>query len=495
MKFLTKVCFAVGAILGISSLPAAAEWNDSIRYRGEIHASLGGGDYAPLWEMSNRYGMSSAKPNSGYLRFGVFHDMDKSKRFTWGAGVDLAVAAGFSHAVFIPQQVYAEVKYRCLNAMIGSKEMYDGFTDRDLSSGSLTYSPNARPIPQLRVGIFDYADFWGTKGWFAVKGYISYGFFPDNNWIKKWQDKKYSYALNTLYCSRAIYFRGGDARQFPLEGELGLEMATEFGGKTWELSKDGGGHWVKHPTYAKAWLKALIPMKGGSDTSAGEQANVEGNMLGNWSFSLKWDDPRGWMVRAYYQHFFEDHSMLFFDYPWKDGLYGVQAKLPKNRIVSDIVAEFLYMKDQSGPVYWDHTPAIDYQVSGRDDYYNHYIYNGWQNWGMGLGTPLVMSPIYNKDRDIYFFQTRIISEHLGLRGDPTDQIGWRMLATHTRSWGTYNYPNKKVKSDFSLLAEVKWHPATLRGWEGTLSFAFDSGSLLGHNYGVGITISKTGFFK
>jgi hypothetical protein len=470
---------------------AHAEWNDSIRYKAEIHASLGDGDYSPLWLMSNQYGLSSAKSNSGYLRLGAFHDMDKSKRFTWGAGVDLAVAAGFT-SVFIPQQIYGEVKYRCLNIMVGQKEIYDGFTDPELSSGSLTYSRNARPLPQVRAGIFDYANVWGCKEMFAIKGYIAYGAFTDDWWIKRWQDTSRSYTLNTLYCSRAIYFRGGNAKKFPLEGELGLEMATQFGGKTWNPSS---GSWEKHPTYAKAWIKALIPMKGGSDTSYGEQTNVEGNMLGNWSASLKWEDPRGWMVRLYYQHYYEDHSMLFFDYPWKDGLFGAQAKLPKNRFVSDIVAEVLYMKDQAGPVYWDHTPEINYQISGRDGYYDHYIYNGWQHWGMGIGNPLMVSPIYNSNHNIYFYQTRVMSEHLGLKGEPSSQVGWRLLATHTRSWGVYSSPNEKVESDFSLLAEVKYHPARLKGWEGALSFAFDAGSLLGHNYGVGITISKSGFFR
>lgn len=487
---------ALFAAAAVGSVEMKAEWNDSIRYRGEIRADLGGGDNSPFWLMSNRYGMSSRKPNSGYMRFGLFHDMDKSRRFTWGAGVDLAVAAGYQ-SVFFPQQVYGEIKYRCLDAMIGAKEMYDGFTDSELSSGSLTFGTNAHPIPQIRLGIFDYANVWGCKDMFAIKGYVAYGMFSDNWWIKRWEnsDPLNAYSLNTLFCSRAIYFRGGNAKKFPLEGELGLEMASQFGGKTWIPDGNGSGTWMHNPIGPKAWVKAMIPMKGDQTRPAGEQANVDGNFLGNWSMSLKWEDSRGWMVRAYYQHFYEDHSMLFFDYPWKDGLYGLQAKLPKNRIVSDIVAEFLYMKDQGGPVYWDHTPVIDYQISGRDEYYNHAYYNGWQNWGMGIGNPLLISPIYNANHELYFYQTRVVSEHLGIKGEPSDQVSWRLLATHTRSWGTYAVANRKVESNFSMLAEVKYHPARLKGWEGKLSFGFDGGSLIGHSYGVGIGISKTGFFK
>ncbi len=489
---MTNKCKALVALALSAAISAqAAEWNDSIRYRAEIGTTLSAGEHTPLWLSANRFGFSSIERNNVWLRLGAFKDLDPEKRFSWGAGIDLGVAHRFQ-STFMPQQLYAEVKYRCLNAMVGAKEISDGFLNRQLSSGALTQGWNARPIPQLRVGIFDYANVWGCKEMFAVKGHIAYGVFDDDWWLKRWASKDYKYTLGTLYCSRAIYFRGGNSKKFPLEGELGLVMDTEFGGKTWNPSKQS---WEKHPTYAKAWLKALIPMSGGDDTQNGEQMNVEGNFLGNWSFSLKWDDPSGWMARLYYQHFFEDHSMLFFDYPWKDGLYGVEGRLPKNPVVSGIVYEFLYMKDQSGPVYWDHTPSIDYQVSERDEYYNNYIYNGWQNWGQGIGNPLLTSPLYNADHFMRFASTRVISHHLGFNGDPSAAVGYRVMLSHTRSWGTYQKPFPHTRDNFSWLAEVKYHPRSLKGWEASLSLAGDHGHLLGNSFGASLAISKSGFFK
>ncbi len=53
------------------------------------------------------------------------------------------------------------------------------------------------------------------------------------------------------------------------------------------------------------------------------------------------------------------------------------------------------------------------------------------------------------------------------------------------------YP--KVEKNFSLLAEVKWHPARLKGWEGSLSFGMDAGTIIGNSYGARIGISKTGW--
>lgn len=475
---------------------ARAEWSDSLRYHAEVGTTLASGQNTPLWLNANKYGFSSTERNNVWLRLGIFHDLDHDKKFSWGAGIDLGVAHRLQ-STFIPQQLYGEIKYRCLNLMVGAKEISDDFLNQDLSSGALTQGWNPRPIPQARVGIFDYADFWGCKGWFAVKGHIAYGFFDDNWWLNRWANRDYKYTLSTLYCSRAIYFRGGDARQFPLTGEIGLVMDTEFGGRTWEPNSNlpGGGSWAKHPTYPKAWLKALIPMSGGNDTSGGEQTNVEGNFLGNWSMSLKWQDPSGWMARIYYQHFFEDHSMLFFDYPWKDGLYGIEGKLPENPFVSNVLYEFLYMKDQGGPVYWDHTPTVDVQVSGRDTYYYNYIYNGWQHWGQAIGNPLLTSPIYNKNHYLFFYSTRIVSHHLGFSGEPSAAVGYHVMASHTRSWGSYLEPFRHVKTNFSMLGEVKYHPRKLKGWEAAAAISFDTGSLLGNNFGASVSISKTGFIK
>ncbi|MBD5194721.1 MAG: capsule assembly Wzi family protein [Bacteroides sp.] len=495
MKFRTLFFAAVSILFFPFSTVQAFEWNDSIEYRAEIGGSLSDGQHTPFWMNANRFGFSGIERNNFWLRAGVFKHEDRSSRFSWGAGVDLGVAHRMQ-STFIPQQLYAEVRYRCLDAMIGAKELSDGFLDQSLSSGSLTQGWNARPLPQIRIGIFDYANVWGCKDMFAVKGHIAYGVFDDNWWINRWANPSYYYSLNTLYCSRAIYFRGGNEEKFPLTGELGLVMDTEFGGKTWVPgSKDEAGHWEKHPTYLKAWAKALIPMAGGDDTSIGEQTNVEGNFLGNWSFSLKWQDPRGWMVRLYYQHFYEDHSMLFFDYPWIDGLYGVQGKLPENPFVSDILYEFLYMKDQAGPVYWDHNSTIDYQISARDSYYNHYIYNGWQNWGQAIGNPLMISPIYNENHFMHFYHNRIVSHHFAFKGHPSPQTDYRVLLTYLRSWGTYLNPLPSPKTNFSWLAEVNYHPKSLEGWNASISLAMDHGSLLGNSFGAMLSISKTGWIK
>ena len=76
------------------------------------------------------------------------------------------------------------LKYRCLGLSIGSKERHSEFNNPLLSSGGLTFSGNARSVPQVRIGIPEYTLVPGTKGWLAFKGHIAYGMFTDDGWQK-----------------------------------------------------------------------------------------------------------------------------------------------------------------------------------------------------------------------------------------------------------------------------------------------------------------------
>lgn len=97
-------------------------------------------------------------------------------------------------------------------------------------------------------------------------------------------------------------------------------------------------------------------------------------------------------------------------------MIGAEITLPKNNFVDKFVYEYLYTKSQSGPVYHDHTPSVEDQISAVDNYYNHGIYSGWQHWGQAIGNPLYRSPLYRNDGTFMFSSNRFIAHHLVLRG-------------------------------------------------------------------------------
>lgn len=475
---------------------------DSIfSYSAEAQATFSTGNHTPLWLAANKFGLSSQRPNYGILRAGVFRHMDYKPRFSWSAAVDLATGYDLT-SPFVIQQLYGAVRWRCLQLTVGAKEHTEKFVDEKLSSGDLLQSPNARPIPQVRAEMPNYEIVPYTNRWLAVKAHVSFGLFTDSHWQHSWVNMELPGAkrsVHRLYHSKALYIRVGREDKFPLSFEGGLQMAAQFGGSVYKRSfyPPYELELIKMPNGWKHWGKVLIPTggdQGGGSGLIGEETNVTGNHTGEWSAALKWDDKeRNWSARLYYQHFFEDHSMMFFDHTWRDMLLGIELKFPDNPIASKFVYEYLNTRDQSGPIYWDHTSLIPEQVSGRDDYYNHYLDVGSSHWGYGMGNPLLISPIYNADHELYFYHNRIKGHHIGVEGCPSSQLSYRMLLTLWRSWGTYNIPTSNIAHSFSALWELNYHPARLNGWSGTLGIGLDAGALLSPSFGVQVSIKKTGW--
>lgn len=462
----------------------------SFSYTVESQATFSSGEYTPFWIVSNIQGLGGPKKNNGWVRGRIQKDMNPLSKFSWGAGIDILGKWNLP-APFNVHQLYGEVKYREFFVMAGAKEIWGSYNNPILSSGNLLFSGNAMPIPQVRIGTYGFAPFWGTKKWFSVNAYLAYGKFTDSNWEKSWVNPKFLRTANVLFCSRGLWLRGGNIERFPLLVDVGIEMGTQFGGIIYDSGKV-----IDMPTKFIDWIKAIIPLPGSSETPVSEQTNVQGNMVGAYNIALQWIPNSDWSIKGYFEHYFEDHSQMTFEYGWKDGQWGIEVNLPHNPFISNVVAEFIYTKDQTGPVNHDWTPEIPEQVSGADNYYNHHLYGSWQNWGMTIGTPLAISPLYNSDHRLFIYNTRFIAYHLGLEGNPMNNFSWRALFTFTKNWGTYYYPLPDIYNNFSGLVEVNYSfEKKLKGWWGKAAIAWDAGKLLGNNFGVMISIGKTGLIK
>lgn len=466
---------------------------DSLQYRAEMQGTLAGGDHSPLWLNANKYGLSSLKKANGYIRGAIMRPLsnDDGRRWGVGYGVDVALAAGFTSTLVI-QQAYIEARWLKGVLTVGAKEMPMELKNQELSSGSQTLGINARPVPQVRIALPDYWSIPGTRNWLALKGHIAYGMTTDDRWQKDFKAPDTRYTENTLYHSKAGYLRIGPKN---ITFELGLEMASQFGGKS-HMYENGVEKVYDNSSNLKAFWNALIP--GGSDATDGNFKNVEGNQLGSWVMRLNFDQPT-WNIGVYADQFFEDHSMMthfsksgdgYFRYDFKDWLLGVELKLKQTRWLEGVVVEYLYSKYQGGPVYHDHTANVDIQISGRDNYYNHHLFTGWQHWGQVMGNPLYRSPLYNDDRKIEVEHNRFKAWHLGFNGSPIDGLHYRVLATWQRSFGSYYYLPPTPVENVSLLAEASY--ALRHGWLVKGAFAMDNGKLRGESYGVQLSVIKTG---
>ena len=480
---------------------------DSLQYRMEIQATLSSGDHTPLWLNANKYGLSSLKTSNGFVRGALQRPLsaDDGRKWGFGYGADLAVAAGFTSTLVV-QQAYVEGRWLKGVLTIGAKEQPMELKNQELSTGSQTLGINARPVPQVRLALPDYWTIPGTKKWLALKGHIAYGMYTDDGWQKDFVAPHERYTKNTLYHSKAGYLKVGPGR---FTAELGLEMAAQFGGKTYR-DENGKEVVITNESGIKGMWHAFFPGGSGSDEVTSDYKNAEGNQLGSWVMRFNYD-ANDWNLGVYVDHFFEDHSALFmigyngygkgaewdtkkdsrfFLYDFKDVMLGAELNLKKNKWLRTIVLEYMYTKYQSGPLYHDHSQYISSHICGLDHYYNHHIFTGWQHWGQVIGNPLYRSPLYNNDGDISVENNRFVAWHLGVSGEPTSQLSYRVLATYQTGYGTYSNPIYPKQHQGYVLAEgiYKFN----NGWSIKGGIGFDFGKLTGDNSGIQLTIIKRG---
>ena len=507
-----KVFFVVASLLACPSLVTA-----QTEIRTEAQLTTSSGSHTPLWLNANKYGLSSLDKTNGYLRAGIFESLasDSLRHWAIAYGVDVAIAKGFTSTIVL-QQSYTDIRWLKGLLTIGSKQQPMELKNQELSSGAQTLGINARPIPSIRLSLPEYWTVPYTRGWLGLKGHVAYGIQTDDRWQKDFiGDEEFKRTEHAKIHTKAGYLRIGKEGK-PVSVELGLEMACQYGGTTYTINPypdiPGTAEYIgiKNQDGLKGIYHAFIP--GGGETGEGIYDNTSGNHLGSYLLRLNMDYEK-WYLGLYADHFFEDHSQMFFldydgygqgdefnerkDNRWliydlKDIMLGVELQLKEQSWLNTIVVEYLYTKYQSGPINHDRTRLVSDHIAGRDGYYTNYMQTGWQHWGQVLGNPLYRSPLYNENHEITVADSRFWAWHIGLSGSPLPRLHYRLLATWQRGWGTYNAPLPDPQRNRSFLAEAEYAfcpKSALRGWAAKIAVGHDHGALLGNNTGIQFTIS------
>ena len=496
----------LSALYGLmATLTASAQ----LQLHTEAQLTTSSGEFTPLWLQANRYGLSSLEKTNGYLRAALSRPTETDSLRQWRRGIcaDVAVATGFTSTMVV-QQLYGEIGWKKGLLTIGAKEQPMELKNQELSSGAQTLGINARPVPGVRIELKDYWDVPGLNHWIGFKGHIFYGKTTDDDWQVDFTQRQEHYTENSMLHTKAGYLHIGPNDK-PLQLELGLEMGCQFGG-TSHMKRNTKGI-LKNESGFKSFIHAFIPGGAGADET--DYRNEEGNHVGSLLARINYEG-KAIGASLYIDHFFEDQSGMFhldYDgygsgenwdkwehfnwmiYDLRDMQVGVELRLKHCRWVQTIVAEYLYTKYQSGPIYHDHTRIMSDHVSGTDDYYNHHIFTGWQHWGQVMGNPLYRSPLYNDDGTIYVQDNRFTAWHFGLSGTPVAGLHYRLLATWQRGLGTYKIPYPDPRRNVSLLAEASYvfpQHSKLGGWSVRGAVAADHGKLLGNNSGVQLTIGR-----
>ncbi|KAA6313887.1 hypothetical protein EZS27_035414, partial [termite gut metagenome] len=399
--------------------------------------------------------------------------------WVFDTGLDLAVASGFTSA-FVVQQAYADIRYKWLGLRLGSWEEMPTPLNHSLSSGGMSWSGNARPIPQIRAGFPDYITLFP---FFKLKCETSYGWFTDNNFQKKTVgETDYKYVKNAKYHHKSLYIRIGKP-QWRLSFEGGYTLDEQFGGyqmigkeQVWDLGNT-----------MKDYVVAFIPQSGGDDGPANE-TYFKGNYTGNEHFKFSYQLKNS-TISAYMENYYEDFSGMG-KLNGMDGLWGIEYATNQKQIINAVVLEYLQTTNQSSPLVIMVPSDVSKKDIVTDNYYNNWIYVSWQHWGMALGNPLLRSPIYNQNGYLGFPYNRVKAVHVGWSGDITDKWTYRMKLTYNQTFGTVTEPTLDILDNYSTFAEVTYMPQMTNGWIFTASTAFDTGYLYGDNWGIQLKINK-----
>lgn len=491
MKLTRLFLLLAGAFWILPGIHSQSTYSNITYYNIETFGSAATGEFTPFWITSNKYGIVPLEAGNGYLRGNISHFQHFKKGFYWSAGLDALIVAPRNKNVYI-QQLYGEFGYKDISLTIGSKEQYYSLFDRDLSSGDMIQSANARPIPEININLRHFVSVPFTKDWLHFKGHFAIGRSFDKNYLEDFAHPNQDYINNMLWHHKSAFIRIKDVQgDFPLYGSFGLRHIAQWGGTS--TNPEFG----KQPSSLKDFVRIFFMKSGDSGSSASSQVNVLGAHHVSYDFQLGFT-RKDWEFQAYYQHICSDKSGVLF-YNRTDGLWGGQLDLHRFAWIQKVVVEYITTLDQSGPLHyiWFDHDIHPGRGGGADDYYNNNEYtNGLAYFNRSIGSPLLSSPEYNVDGTVGFQNTRIQDWHFGLEGYISPRIAYRTLLTVMKGYGTPYKPFLDKKTGTSFLVEMTYNHPALSGWHFTGSFAGDTGNILGEkSYGFGLKISKQGILR
>lgn len=481
------------------AVPTLASAELPISYEGRLSVGVGSGDFAPHYISSLQHGRFT-QSRSVQAEARLWHEVDYGQRFSFGFGLDMigdySSSVGYERYdresdswsvrqerpdVFRIQQLYGEIKYRSVFFQLGMKEHGSEILPQSLTSGDLVMSGNARPIPEIRVGFWDFQNIPFTFGWIQISGVVAYGKMMDNAW---WRDHynyyNYHLAQNEIYNYKRCYFRTKPS--MPLSFTFGMQAVAIFGGSNRWYQQGEVVIDDKYKAGIKEFIKMMLPIRDGVEGA------YTGNHLGSWDIKGRYLLRDGSEVSAYCSWPWEDGTGIGKRNGW-DGLWGLGYKAKAGGLVSGAVVEYLDFTNQSGPVHFAPSDnpgtTVPEHASGADDYYNNASHNSYAYYGQSIGTPVMMAPIYNRDGYPGFIGNSLRGFHIGVEGELSPSVGYRLKGGYRKAWGSGKFMLKTPLHETAVMAEVDWHPKRLlRGLSLNMKMELDRGTMPGNAFGV-----------
>jgi len=278
---------------------------------------------------------------------------------------------------------------------------FSKYLNDEISSGSMLISHNAESMP--KIGIITSRDIKKSSDIDFQFG-IAHGIFEKNEF----------YDSAPFLHEKFIYM---NVKKPNYELSVGFVHEAIWGGSTFLLGNQ--------PDQIKDFLKVFIsadgPLKEGES-----HANALGNHLGIWDFYYQ-KNIDDYIIKLYYQHFFEDTSGLRFANKW-DGLWGIELinYIPN----TNILFEYIDTTNQ-----YINPPYV------ADAYYNHTIYNsGWSYKDYTIGNPFLSHNGINPSKVV----------HLGINGPVYHNYFYGIKASRRINTSDFIKYQLDIKKEISL---------------------------------------------
>ncbi|MBO4447491.1 MAG: hypothetical protein J5764_05135 [Bacteroidales bacterium] len=400
--------------------------------------AFGTGGSTPFWATANSFGLMPE--SNGMMMMANAHmgfDESRKVQFRWGASVAARID-GSDIFQPIPDELYAGIRWKVLALDLGMKHTEQDYMASDSVLGSLSttagrlcWSGNARTVPGYTLRLEPWS-IPGTKDILQLYGH--------------WGDYC---AIDTRYV------------EYPWVHNMQLGLKLNVWRFSLDLRIDHYAMWAgTDPKYGRMpssfadYFRMCFGMKASSSGSLSDQINVLGDQRGAELIRLNYKG-NGWKISVAHEIPYEDKSgMRFVNFP--DGVNTLSFSFDrKDRWVSDVVYEFIYTMNQSGPLH--ERPATEEEMAsqdpshpwygyivlgGEDDYFNHEEYkSGWTFWGRTAGLPL-MTPAgtragsWNRNTvTLGVENNKIIAHHVAVSGLLFRKVPYKLMLTWSQNYG------------------------------------------------------------
>ena len=413
--------------------------NDFISYI-MLMGALGSGGSMPYWATANQYGIMPESSGATICAYAA-QDYHKEKAFQYHWGLSIAGRTdGSSAAEFIPDEIYAGIKWKPLSLDLGIWHRKQDFLANDpllgslsTTAGNIIWSGNARSMPGYSINL----DHWGIPG---TKHIVEIsGAWGDYKTIDT------RYVTGTFVHNLQLYLT---LNVWRFSFTAGIDQYSEW----------AGVHPEKGPmpsSFRDYWRMCL-----GKSAQTGSKVDAIGTIgdhRGRGLFRLDYKGD-GWKLSAQHDIPYEDKGFFWCE-NWQDGVNTLCfSRENKDGFITDVAYEFIYTMWQSGPLhdrpatkeemekYGDNYPVIDgkFIIGGADDYFNNGEYrSGWTMYGRTAGLPLITPTgsgkgIWSRNGITMGVENnRIMAHHIGISGKFFRKVPYRLMLTYSQNYGKY----------------------------------------------------------